>query len=247
MNTPLTPMPDDWKQALAIVAHPDDLEYGAASAIARWTGEGRSVAYVMVTDGEAGIDGMPPAEAAVLRRQEQVTSAAIVGVDDVTFLGYPDGVVEYGLDLRRAITREIRRVHPDILITATPALTLRMGGGRRFLNQADHRAVGVAVLDAARDTANRWIFPQLLVEGLDPWPGATDVYLMGAEDPTHGVDVTDSLPLGIASLRAHRAYLDGLGRDFDPEAFLQAITSRSGAALGVPNAVAFGRVQLQGV
>jgi LmbE family N-acetylglucosaminyl deacetylase len=89
MNTPLSPLPDDWKQALAVVAHPDDLEYGAASAIARWTGEGRTVAYVMVTDGEAGIDRLPSTEAAVLRRQEQITSAAIVGVDDVTFLGTP--------------------------------------------------------------------------------------------------------------------------------------------------------------
>jgi LmbE family N-acetylglucosaminyl deacetylase len=247
MNTTLTALPDDWKQALAVVAHPDDLEYGAASAIARWTGEGRSVTYVMVTDGEAGIDGVPPAEAAALRRREQVESAAVVGVDDVTFLGHPDGVVEYGLDLRRAIARQIRRVHPDILITATPALTLRMGGGRRFLNQADHRAVGVAVLDAARDAANRWIFPPLLAEGLDPWLGTTDVYLMGAEDPTHAVDVTDTLPAGIASLRAHRAYLDGLGRDFDPEAFLSSITARVGGALGVPHAVAFGRIRLQGV
>lgn len=232
---------------MAVVAHPDDLEYGAASAIARWTGEGRSVAYVMVTDGEAGIDRLPPTEGAVVRRQERITSAAIVGVDDATFLGHPDGVVEYGLDLRRASAREIRRVRPDILITATPALTVRMGGGRRFLNQADHRAVGVAVLDAARDAANRWIFPQLVAEGLDPWAGTTDVYLMGAEDPAHAVDVTDSLPLGIASLRAHQAYLDGLGRDFDPEAFLQNMTSRAGATLGVSNAVTFGRVQLQGV
>jgi LmbE family N-acetylglucosaminyl deacetylase len=247
MNTPLTPMPEDWKQALAVVAHPDDLEYGAASAVARWTGEGRSVAYVMVTDGEAGIDGMSPAGAAVLRRQEQRASAAIVGVDDVTFLGHPDGVVEYGLRLRRDITREIRRVRPDILITATPALTYGTGGGRRVLNQADHRAVGVAVLDAARDAANRWIFPELLAEGLDPWPSTTDVYLMGADGPAHAVDVTDTLSAGVASLRAHRAYLDGLGRDFDPEEFLRAFTARAGAALGVPHAVAFGRIQLHGV
>jgi hypothetical protein len=73
------------------------------------------------------------------------------------------------------------------------------------------------VLDAARDAANRWIFPELLDDGLDPWAGTTDVYLMGAERPEHGVDVTDDLPAGVASLRAHRAYLDGLGRDFDPD------------------------------
>lgn len=247
MNSQLTPMPDDWKRALAVVAHPDDLEYGAASAIARWTAEGRSVAYVMVTDGEAGIDAMTPAEAGPLRRTEQVASAAIVGVDDVSFLGHLDGVVENGLALRRDIARQIRRVRPDILITATPALTYGMGVGQRFLNQADHRVVGVAVLDAARDAANRWIFPELLGEGLEPWSGATDVYLMGVDDPTHAVDVTGSLPTGIESLRTHRAYLDGLGRDFDPEEFLRSFTAMAGAALGVPHAVAFGRIQLQGV
>jgi LmbE family N-acetylglucosaminyl deacetylase len=156
-------------------------------------------------------------------------------------------VVEPGLGLRRDIAREIRRVRPDILLTATPALTIGMKAGRRFLNQADHRAVGVAVLDAARDAANRWIFPELLDEGWDPWPGTTDAYLMGVDDPTHAVDVTDSLPAGVASLRAHRAYLDGLGRDFDPEAFLHKMTSRAGAALGVPHAVTFGQIQIHGI
>lgn len=82
---------------------------------------------------------------------------------------------------------------------------------------------------------------------VEPWPGATDVYLMGADDPTHAVDVTVSLPTGVASLRAHRAYLDGLGRDFDPEEFLRALTARAGAAQGVRHAVGFGRIQLQGV
>jgi LmbE family N-acetylglucosaminyl deacetylase len=144
MDQQLTPMPDDWKQALAVVAHPDDLEYGAASAIARWTGEGRSVGYVIVTDGEAGIDAIPPVEAAVLRQKEQLASAAIVGVDDVSFLHHHDGLVEYGPALRRDIARHVRRFRPDVLLTASPELTVGMGRGRRFLNQADHRVVGLA-------------------------------------------------------------------------------------------------------
>jgi LmbE family N-acetylglucosaminyl deacetylase len=122
-----------------------------------------------------------------------------------------------------------------------------MGHGARFLNQADHRVVGEAVLDATRDAANRWIFPELLDEGLEPWSGTTDVYLMGADQPTHGVDVTEHLAVGVASLRAHRAYLDGLGREFDPDRFLSMVTAHAGPALGVRNAVALGRVQLQGV
>ncbi len=247
MNQPLDPMPDDWTRALAIVAHPDDLEYGAASAIAAWTQAGRTVGYVIVTDGEAGIDGVPPGEAAVLRQKEQLQSAAIVGVTDVTFLHHPDGVVEYGLGLRRETARHIRRFRPDILITATPALAFGLGRGQRMLNQADHRAVATAVLDAGRDAANRWIFPQLRAGGLEPWTGTTDVYLMGSDQPSHGVEVTDHLTAGVESLRAHRAYLDGLGRDFDPETFLHRITAHAGSALGVPHAVAFDRVRLQGV
>jgi LmbE family N-acetylglucosaminyl deacetylase len=247
VNRTLEQMPDDWRRALAVVAHPDDLEYGAASAIARWRRSGRSVAYVIVTDGEAGIDSLAPAEASVLRQKEQLASAAIVGVDDVSFLHHPDGTVEYGPALRRDIARHIRRFRPDILLTATPALTYGLGGGQRILNQADHRAVGVAVLDAARDAANRWIFPELLDEGLEPWAGATDVYEMGSNQPTHAVDVTADLATGIDSLRAHRAYLDGLGRDFNPEQFLRGMTAHAGRALGVPHAVAFGRIRLHGV
>ena len=103
------------------------------------------------------------------------------------------------------------------------------------------------MLDAARDAGNRWIFPELLDEDLQPWAGVTDVYLMGALEPTHAVDVTDTLPAGIDSLRAHRAYLDGLGRDFDPDQFLRAVTAGAGQALGVQHAIALGRIQLQGV
>ncbi|GAA4757659.1 PIG-L deacetylase family protein [Actinomycetospora chibensis] len=247
MNGQLQAVPEDWSRAMAIVAHPDDLEYGAASAIARWTRAGRSVAYVMVTDGESGIDGLHPLEAGPVRQKEQVASAALVGVGDVAFLGHHDGVVEGGLDLRRDITREVRRFRPEVLVTATFELTYGMGPGQHILNQADHRAVGVAVLDAARDVGNRWIFPELLDEGYAPWDGVRHVYVMGANEPTHAVDVTDALEPGVASLRAHEAYLRGLGRDFDPETFVRGMTAMAGPALGVPHAVAFGQIQLQGV
>jgi LmbE family N-acetylglucosaminyl deacetylase len=247
METTLEPMTDGWQRMLAIVAHPDDLEYGAASAVARWTTEGKQVGYVMVTDGEAGIDGMAPAKAGPVRRSEQVASARIVGVDDVAFLGHRDGVIEANMGLRRDIARQIRRFRPDVLLTATFDLTYGMPGQDPILNQADHRVVGVAVLDAARDAANRWIFPEFLDEGLEPWAGVTHVYVMGSNRPTHAVDVTATLPVGIESLKAHRAYLAGLGREFDPAKFLQGMTIEPGRALGVNNAVAFGRIQLAGV
>ena len=158
-------MPEDWQRMLAIVAHPDDLEYGAASAIARWTRAGKWVGYVIVTDGEAGIDGLPPGEAGPIRVAEQEHSARLVGVDDVTFLGYPDGVVEPTPALRRDLAREIRRARPDVLLIATYDLTYGLGAGQRIVNQADHRAVGVATFDAARDAGNRWIFPELARRG----------------------------------------------------------------------------------
>ena len=112
MELRLEPMPEHWERMLAIVAHPDDLEYGAASAVARWTRAGKSVGYVVVTNGEAGIDGLPPHEAGPIRVAEQQTSAKVVGVEDVAFLGYCDGVVEYGVALRRDLAREIRRYQP---------------------------------------------------------------------------------------------------------------------------------------
>jgi LmbE family N-acetylglucosaminyl deacetylase len=247
MNGHLEVLPEDWDRALAVVAHPDDLEYGAASAVARWTRSGKAVGYVIVTDGEAGIDGLAPVEAGPLRREEQVASAAIVGVQDVTFLGHRDGVVENGLALRRDLAREIRRYRPDVLLTATYELTYGMTPGQRIVNQADHRAVGVAVLDAARDAGNRWILPELLDEGLEPWAGVRHVYVMGAGETTHAVDVTATVDAGVESLRAHGAYLRGLGREFDPDAFVRGHTASAGRAIGVPHAVAFGRIQLQGV
>src|SRR5690606_23351781 len=128
---------------------------------------------------------------------------------------------------------EIRRYRPDLLLVANYDLTYGLAAGQRIVNQADHRAVGIAALDAARDAANRWIFPDLLDDGLEPWAGVTHVYVMGSNEPTHAVDVSNSLDIGVESLRAHHAYLTGLGRDFDPEEFLDQMTAGPGSALGV--------------
>ncbi len=107
---------EDPGTVLAIVAHPDDLEYGAAAAVAKWTAAGHRVDYLLVTRGEAGIDAMAPAQAAQVREREQRASAAIVGVEEVTFLDYPDGTIEYGLPLRRDLTAAIRDCRPDTLL-----------------------------------------------------------------------------------------------------------------------------------
>ena len=231
----LQPLDEDWARALAIVAHPDDMEYGAASAVARWTGQGKTVVYTLVTSGEAGIDGMEPERARQVREAEQVASAAVVGVDVVEFLGGTDGMLEYGLPLRRSLSAAIRRHRPDIVITGN----FRESFGPGALNQADHIAVGRAVLDAARDAGNRWVFRELLDQGLEPWNGVKAVLAAGSPQATHGVDVTDTLAKGVESLKAHDAYLSGLSQQMDPEEFLESFARMTGTRLGCTFAVSF--------
>jgi LmbE family N-acetylglucosaminyl deacetylase len=231
----LEPLPEDWERALAVVAHPDDLEYGAASAVARWTSQGKHVIYLLVTRGEAGIDSMSPEQVGPLREAEERRGARLVGVDAVEFLDYRDGTVEYGLPLRRDITRAIRRHCPDILITLNYHLTWN----GTVLNMADHRAVGLAVLDAARDGGNRWIFRELLEEGLDPWDRVRMVCFSGSPHPTHAVDVSSFLDQGITSLNEHRVYLDNLSGPFDSDAFLRQNAAETGQHFGCRFAVSF--------
>jgi LmbE family N-acetylglucosaminyl deacetylase len=226
------PINEDWQRAVAIVAHPDDLEYGAASAVARWTARGKEVSYVLATSGEAGIAGLPPATSGPLREEEQHRSAAVVGVDHVEFLGHVDGAVEYGLALRRDLAGALRRLRPDIVIGMNFDLTWGEGGS---VNHADHRAVGLAVLDACRDAANEWVFADLGA----PWNGITSIYIAGTEAATHYVDVTDTIEVGVDSLRQHRAYIEALGTDFDPDTFLRNIAGYGGMAAGCEYAVLF--------
>ncbi|WP_431915073.1 PIG-L deacetylase family protein [Nonomuraea jabiensis] len=211
MTDQLEPMPDDWQRALAIVAHPDDLEYGCAAAIATWTDQGREVAYLIVSRGEAGIDTLAPAEAGPVREREERASAAVVGVTSVEFLDHADGVIEYGTALRKDIAAAIRRHRPELVITLNPDDTW----GGTYWNTPDHRAVGRAVLDAAGDAGNRWIFPDTEAE---PWNGVRWVAVAGSDSPTHAVDVTDGLERGVRSLVEHRAYIEAL-TDQDPESY----------------------------
>jgi|SRR5947209_8622273 len=231
----LKPLPEDWQRGMAVVAHPDDLEYGAASAIARWTSQGKEIVYVLATTGEAGIDSMSPEQAGDARAEEERRSARAVGVHTVEFLGYPDGIVEYGLPLRRDIARVIRRHRPEVLISLNPHLTWGPGA----LNMADHRAVGIALLDASRDAGNRWIFRELLGDDLEPWNGVRMVCFNASPHATHAVDITGFLDRGVASLREHEAYLQGLGGTVDPDAFLRGAAEAGGRRLGVELAITF--------
>jgi LmbE family N-acetylglucosaminyl deacetylase len=237
MDHLLPALPEDWNRCLAVAAHPDDIEYGSASAVARWTDQGKTVTYLLVTRGEAGIDSMEPAQAGPLREQEERAGAREVGVEVVEFLDHRDGVIEYGPALRRDIVRSIRRHRPEVMICGV--FDVRMISG--MINQADHRVVGLAALDAARDAGNRWIFPELADEGLEPWGGVRYVCYAGADRPTHGVDVTGApLQRGIASLAAHAEYTKGLGMGGpEPGPMLTWMARMSGPAMGVEEAVLF--------
>ena len=235
MTDSLQPFPDDWSRALCIAAHPDDLEYGTASAVAAWTAAGKAVAYVLATSGEAGIDSLDPKECRPIREAEERAGAAEVGVTDVGFLGFQDGVVEYGLPLRRALTAAIRRYRPDLVVTTNPEPRPPWGG----IDQADHRAVGLAAVDAARDAGNRWVFRDLLDEGLDPWKVRYTAIGMSTR-PTHAVDVTGSIERGVASLRAHQRYLEGLGGAApDPDELLRGFAASAGERFGGRLAVSY--------
>jgi LmbE family N-acetylglucosaminyl deacetylase len=230
------PVDENWSSALAIVAHPDDLEYGTAAAIARWTSQGKRIAYCLATSGEAGIDGLAPEECGPLREDEERASAAIVGVEVVEFLGHPDGVLEYGLPLRRDIARAVRRHRPDVVITNY----FGDAWGPGMLNQADHIVLGRAVVDGVRDAGNRWVFRELLDEGLEP-AKVGRVLVGSGPDASFAVDVSEHFDLGVQSLQAHEAYLRGLGDNpmADPREFLESFARQTGTRLGVKFAVGF--------
>ena len=234
-GTNLQPLDEDWRAALAVVAHPDDLEYGAASAISKWTSEGKRIVYLLATRGEAGIDGMTPEETARVRVREEIDGAAVVGVDTVEFLDHTDGIVEYGSALRRDIARAIRAHKPDVVLTINFDLRFSQG----FANQADHRAVGLAALDASRDAGNRWIFPELLDEGLEPWNGVKALFVSGSPNPTHAVDVGDHIYKGVESLEKHEKYIQGLDSDVDPEMMLTMSANATGIEFDCDYAVSF--------
>jgi LmbE family N-acetylglucosaminyl deacetylase len=192
------------QRILVIAAHPDDIDFGSAGTIARWTDAGIDVVYCIVTDGDAGghDDSVPRTEIAPLRRKEQTAAAACVGVTDLRFLGYSDGRVEATLGLRKDLARVIRQVRPDRVVCPSPERNYARIGA----SHPDHRAVGSAALDAVYpDARNPYAFPELRAEeGLEPWT-VREVWVSGGLAPNHYVDVTDTFHRKIAALRAHES------------------------------------------
>jgi len=225
-------MPDDAETAriLVVAAHPDDVDFGLAGTVATWTDAGIEVVYCIVTNGDAG--GSDPsvsrADMVVLRQAEQIAAAKCVGVTDVRFLGYPDGMLEPSIGLRRDIARVIRQVRPDRVACQSPERNY----ARIPASHPDHRAAGSAALDAVYpDARNPFAFPELADEGLDAWI-VREVWISGSPQPAHFVDVTGTFDRKIAALRAHESQT---GHMTNLEEMLRGWLGTSAALGGLPD------------
>jgi LmbE family N-acetylglucosaminyl deacetylase len=218
------------ERVLAVMAHPDDIDFGWAGSVAVMTDAGIDVVYCLVTDGDAGgaETGTPREEMVPLRRDEQRAAAAIVGVHELHFLGYPDGRVEPTLALRRDISRVIRRVRPDRVMTQSPERTL----DRIYASHPDHLAAGEAAICAVYpDARNRWAHPELEAEGLEPWTVPAVWLGIGNGAPTHYLDITTAVDRKIEALLSHKSQLP------DPDAtktMVRSWTSANAQAVGLP-------------
>jgi LmbE family N-acetylglucosaminyl deacetylase len=228
-----------FQNVMCVVAHPDDIEYGLAAAVDRWVKAGKTVTYLLASRGEAGIDTMHPSQAGPVREAEERAGAKVVGVDVVDFLDFQDGVIEYGVPLRRSLCRVMRMRRPDCVVSQGHDVRFM-----NFLSQSDHRAVGLATLDAVRDCGNRWIFSDLADEGIEPWSGIKTVLVGASPVATHYVDVAEHLEPAIASLEAHRAYNDVLPDDFPkPRELVTMILGMPEGATGKKYSVTFEKLQ----
>jgi LmbE family N-acetylglucosaminyl deacetylase len=231
---------ESFQNILCIAAHPDDIEFTIAGSVARWTREGRNVVFCLVTTGGAGTNEYTPdGEGLVPTRERELHEAArILGVKEVVLLGYPDGVVEPTLALRRDLTRVIRRHRPDVVVCSDP--TVRWYGNE-YLNHPDHRAVASAALDAVFPSAEtRGIFPELLTEGLAPHK-VKEVLISGAVPPDTWIDIADTLGIKCAALKAHASQV-GAGEWVEP--LLREWAVRDAKRTGVSHAEAYRRMVL---
>lgn len=205
------------ESALAIVAHPDDIEFGCVGTLARWAKAGARVGYVLCTSGEVGIaePGMTKAQAAAIRESEAREAAHIAGVEDITFLGEPDGLLVATLDLRRRLVREIRRFRPEVVVTGDPTI---VWAGEDYINHPDHRAAATAALDATFPAAGQPnLFEELEQEGLK----AHKPRKVFATVWSHGevfVNISETIEVKINALRAHKSQM----RDWDPSEMIRS-------------------------
>lgn len=194
------------RRVMVIVAHPDDAEFSAAGTIARWAREGKEIVYVLCTSGDKGTSDrtLSPTQLAEIRRAEQRAACKVLGVKEVVFLGYEDGLLVSSLQLRRDLVRQIRRYRPDIVVCQDP--TSRWFA-QQYLNHPDHRAAGDAALDAVYPSArDPHVFPELLAEGLEPHK-VREVYIISRENADTWIDISETIDLKIAALEQHASQI----------------------------------------
>jgi LmbE family N-acetylglucosaminyl deacetylase len=225
------------QRALIVAAHPDDIEFVVAGTAAKWVRAGTDMRYVVATSGDAGSHqpGITRQELARIREAEQRAAARVVGVDDVVFLGYPDGEVEPTLALRRDIVREIRRFKPDTVICFDPT---RLFVDNRYINHPDHRAVGQAAIDAvAPAAAMPLVFSELREEGLEPHR-VREILVTSTLEPDTWIDISDTVDLKIKALKQHASQFPN---GWDPSEMVRGWAAESGKMAGVDYAETFRR------
>lgn len=228
---------------LGVAAHPDDLEAGAGGTIAAWTKQGAQVYYLILTSGAKGIaeSDAPHQDLAEARRQEQREAARILGVADVFFCDHEDGLLTPSLDVKRDITRVIRQVRPDMVITMDPSMLFDHERG--FINHPDHRAAGQATLDAVYPLARDHLsLPELFfTEKLKPHK-VPAVLLMNTARPNCYIDITDTFDIKMHALAAHKSQFPST---HEAEDFLRELAGRRGGQSGVQYAEAYLRVDVR--
>ena len=194
------------ESAMAIVAHPDDIEFGCAGTLARWAKAGARVSYVLCTSGDVGIaeEGMTRARAAEIREAEAREAAKIAGAAEIIFLREPDGMVEATLQLRKKLVREIRRFKPEVVMTGDPTIVWT---GMDYINHPDHRAVAAAAVDAIFPASGQPnLFEELAAEGLTAHK-VRKVYVVSFGGGDHYISIDDTIDVKVAALKAHKSQM----------------------------------------
>ncbi|MEN6299802.1 MAG: PIG-L deacetylase family protein [Anaerolineaceae bacterium] len=200
------------ESAMAIVAHPDDIEFSCVGTMARWRRMGSRIVYVLCTSGEVGIsqNGMTKERAAAIREQESIEAAKIAGVNDVVFIREPDGLLQATIELRKKLVREIRRYRPEVVITGDPTI---VWAEENYINHPDHRAAATAALDAVFPAAGQPnLFEELEQEGLFAHK-PRKVFASVWGDANYFVNIEETIDIKVAALRAHKSQMG----DWDPD------------------------------
>ena len=207
---------DELQRAMVVFAHPDDAEFSSAGTIAKLARDGKEVVYVVVTDGSKGTsDVNVSSEQLILtRQQEQREAGRVLGVNQVEFLGFPDGMLEPSMEVRKAITASIRKHKPDLVISQSPLRDLSLGV---FVQHPDHLAAAEATFAAVYPCArDRMTFPELLAQGLEPH-AVHELWVVGTAQPDHFIDITDTLETKVEALLAHESQVGERVKEMIPQ------------------------------